>query len=190
MRWIAAVLFALTGAATSTPAAADLETCIAALEAQEDFNEARKAASATYSEDSRAAEAAYSAAISEAGDTAEQIRQQARADSDKAHAIAQEIIRAENSERGYKLRSEAMDIWASGNSRANDVFREARAKADAARREALAAPEAAREQAMADALAALRRVLTKAYPGPRSDNPKIMDRLLGKFLQECQRMLR
>ena len=54
----------------------------------------------------------------------------------------------------------------------------------------MAEPRATYEKAAAEAKTAFREALMEAYPGPTSDNPTVMDRLLGKFLRECQKMLR
>ena len=90
----------------------------------------------------------------------------------------------------------AMDKANAAYEGARAAYEQARAKARVAEAEAQAArartsekARAAFERAKADALPTLRAALLAAYPGPTSNNPKIMDRLLGKHLRECQRLL-
>ena len=137
MRRIALTLIALALVATTTPAAANLEACIPALEAKEAYLEAIEIADTAYSEASRPAEAAYSAAMSRAGDIANRIRSDASAASDAVRATAEALERQNRDDKSYSelqdimerariIRNNATLMFAAEMNRANETVRRAR----------------------------------------------------------------
>ena len=181
MRRITLALFAFSLAAAS-PAAADLEDCIVALEAVEIYRETIAPANAAFRQAQREADKVHA----EATRRAHQAR--GAAHNDQA-AELRKLNPYGNKEERAKYDALSAEIKARYAPRINAAYR-MWDEADIARDRAWDQARATHEQIEAPAKEALMAALTEAYPGPTSDNPKIMDRLLGKFLQECQRMLR
>ncbi len=181
MRRIALTLFAFSLVAVS-PAAADLEDCIGALEAVETYREAIEPADAAFHQARREADEVHGEATRRAhqawgaahGDQAAELRDLNPYGNAEERA-QYEALRAEIEARYAPRINAAYRMWD---------------EADIARDKAWDQARATYEQIEAPAKEALMAALREAYPGPTSDNSKIMNRLLGKFLQECQRMLR
>ena len=181
MRRIALTLLAFSLVAVS-PAAADLEDCIGALEAVETYREAIEPADAAFHQTRREVDEVHAEATRRAHQA------WAAAWNDRATEL-RELNPYGNTEERAQYEALRAEIEARYAPLINAVYR-TWDEADTARDTAWDQARATYEQIEVPAKEALMAALREAYPGPTSDNSKIMDRLLGEFLQECQRVLR
>ena len=168
--------------ASETPAAADLESCIAALEAEDIYREAVAPAQAAFQKARREADELQSEAHRRADQAWGEAHNAQATELRKLNPYGSEAERAE-----YDIRSAEIKARYAPRFHAADQMWE---EADTARDRAWEHARETLETTTAPAKKALVAALTEAYPGPTSDNPKIMDQLLGKFLRECRSVLR
>ena len=175
----------LAFAATESPvAAADLETCVPVIEAEEIYQEAVKPAAEARQTASREAVKAHSDAIQQVNiDLGAAFDARGKDEMEVRREFWGVITLEERAEMNARI-----DAVHARHKPEFDRIAAARKEAGVARSRAQDEAEAAYVRATASADKAWYEAVLQAYYGPTSDNPKVMERLLIMFVEDCWRL--